>query len=214
MQLTTPIKKLPMPVQVMGMKVMPVAQHVQIDLESVGLKLDWDHRQYVSVQAGPQMWGKVGGLCGTLDGDPNTDLTSRTGKKLATVKAFADAWRVEDRSELCQVENSAEMEFGMDSCEQSKLQKAVSVCERLLANEKLGDCIKPFNYDALIRTCMADYCNCANRGHPESCNCDAIAMLAKECAFRGIKLEHGWRNLEICRKSTKSKIESKESNLA
>lgn len=80
MQLTTPIKKLPMPVQVMGMKVMPVAQHVQIDLESVGLKLDWDHRQYVSVQAGPQMWGKVGGLCGTLDGDPNTDLTPERAK--------------------------------------------------------------------------------------------------------------------------------------
>ncbi|SPP76371.1 hemocytin [Drosophila guanche] len=197
-QLSTPIKKLPMSVQVMGMKVMPVAQHVQIDLESVGLKLDWDHHQYVSVQAGPQMWGKVGGLCGSLDGDPNTDFVSRTGKKLETVKAFADAWRVQDHSEMCLVENGAELDFGMESCEQSKLQKAVSVCERLLANEKLGDCIKPFNYEALIRTCMADYCNCANREHPESCNCDAIAMLAKECGFKGIKLEHGWRNLEIC----------------
>ncbi|KAH8270632.1 hypothetical protein KR018_012544 [Drosophila ironensis] len=197
-QLSTPIKTLPMPVQVMGMKVIPVAQHVQIELESVGVKVDWDHRQYVSIQAGPQMWAKVGGLCGTLDGDSNTDFLSKTGKTLATVKSFADAWRVEDHSEMCQVENSAELDFGMDSCDQNKLQKAATVCERLLANEKLGDCIKPFNYDALIRTCIADYCHCANQEHPESCNCDAIAMLAKECAFKGIKLEHGWRNLEIC----------------
>ncbi|XP_034481426.1 hemocytin [Drosophila innubila] len=198
MRLSTPTKELPIPVQVMGMKVMPVAQHVQIDLESIGMKLDWDHHQYVAVHAGQAMWGKLGGLCGSLDGDYSNDLMSRTGKKLETVKAFADAWRVADSSEMCRVENSAEMEFGMESCEQSKLQKAVSICERLLANEKLSDCIKPFNYDALIRTCIADYCNCPNREQPESCNCDAIAMLAKECMFKGIQLQHGWRNLEIC----------------
>lgn len=198
-RLSTPSKQFPIPVQMMGMKVMPVAQHVQIDLESIGLKLDWDHHQYVAVHAGPAMWGKLGGMCGSLDGDYSNDLMSRTGKKLETVKAFADAWRVDDSNEMCRVENSAELEFGMDSCEPNKLQKAVSICERLLANEKLSDCIKPFNFDALIRTCIADYCNCPNRDHPETCNCDALAMLAKECMFKGIQLQHGWRNLEICR---------------
>ncbi|ALC44456.1 Hml, partial [Drosophila busckii] len=198
MRMSTPTKQLPIPVQVMGMKVLPVAQHVQIELESIGLKLDWDHHQYVAVHAGPAMWGKVGGLCGTLDGDYNNDLMSKTGKKLETIKAFADAWHVDDSNEMCRVENAAELEFGMESCEQSKLQKAVGICERLLANEKLSDCIKPFNYEALIRSCVEDYCNCAKRDQPESCNCDAIAMLAKECMFKGVQLQHGWRNLEIC----------------
>ncbi|XP_030375562.1 hemocytin [Scaptodrosophila lebanonensis] len=197
-RLFTPLKQLPMPVQLMGMKVMPVAQHIQIDLESVGLKIDWDRQQFVAVHAGPGLWEKVGGLCGSLDGDHENDLLSRNGIKLETIKAYTDAWRVDDKSEMCQVENIAELDFGMESCEQKKLTNAISVCERLLANEKLSDCIKPFNFEALIRNCIADYCNCAHREHPENCNCDSIAMLAKECAFRGINLEHGWRNLELC----------------
>uniref|UniRef100_A0A1I8MML0 Hemocytin n=2 Tax=Musca domestica TaxID=7370 RepID=A0A1I8MML0_MUSDO len=196
--LETPTKRLPIPVQVMGMKVVPVAQHLQIDLESIGLKIDWDRHQYVGVHASPALWGRVGGLCGSLDGDYKNDLMTKTGKIVATVKSFTDSWRVEDNSELCSMENSAEVEFDSKNCDPSKRKKAIEVCERLLTNEKLGECIKAFNFEALMRTCVDDYCNCPNQAHPETCNCDALSMLAKECTFKGIKMEHGWRNLEIC----------------
>uniref|UniRef100_A0A1I8Q8K8 Hemocytin n=1 Tax=Stomoxys calcitrans TaxID=35570 RepID=A0A1I8Q8K8_STOCA len=196
--LETPTKKLPIPVQVMGMKVVPVAQQIQIDLESIGLKIDWDRHQYVGVHASPALWSRVGGLCGSLDGDYKNDIMTKTGKIVQTVKSFTDSWRVEDNSELCVMENSAEVQFDSKNCDPNKRKQAISVCERLLTNEKLGDCIKAFNFEALIRTCVDDYCNCANQAHPETCNCDALSMLAKECSFKGVKLEHGWRNLEIC----------------
>lgn len=184
----------------MGMKVIPVAQHLQISLESIGLTIDWDRHQYVAVHAGPALWKKVGGLCGSLDGDYKNDLTSKTGVVLETTKAFTDAWRVDDNSDLCLMQNGAELEFGSESCDLAKRKKALDICERLLTNDKLGECIKPFNFEALLRTCVDDYCNCPNREHPETCNCDAISMLSKECTFKGFKMEHGWRNLEICRK--------------
>ncbi|CAD7005472.1 unnamed protein product [Ceratitis capitata] len=58
---------------------------------------------------------------------------------------------------------SHEQEYGSETCELSKREKAV-----------------------------------------KTCNCDAVSMLAKECIFKGITLEHGWRDLEICRKWSKS----------
>ncbi|XP_037934058.1 hemocytin isoform X2 [Teleopsis dalmanni] len=198
LKLSTRTNVLPIPVQVVGMKVLPVAEHIQIHLESVGVKIDWDRHQYIAVHVSPILWSKVGGLCGSLDGDYRNDLMSKYGKVMETVKAFADSWRVEDKSDLCVMENSAELEFGSSKCASDKHQKAISICERLLANEKLGDCIKLFNFEALLKTCVDDYCNCPNREHPETCNCDAMSMLAKECVFKGVKLEHGWRNLEIC----------------
>lgn len=182
----------------MGMKVVPVAQHLEIDLESVGLKIDWDRYQYIGIQASPALWSRVGGLCGSLDGDYKNDLMTKKGKIVSTVKSFLDTWRVEDNSELC----AMEFEFDTKTCDPNKRKKAISVCERLLTNEKLVDCIKKFNFEALMKNCVDDYCNCANQEHPETCNCDALSMLAKECTFKGIKMEHGWRNLEICRKYT------------
>nr|XP_014086275.2 hemocytin [Bactrocera oleae] len=196
--LSTPTKKFPIPVQVMGMKIIPVAEHLQIQLESVGLQIDWDRHQYLGIHAGPLLWSKVGGLCGTLDGDYMNDLMSKGGVVVETVKSFTDSWRVEDSSDLCVMENSRELEFGSETCEATKRAKAINICTRLLSNDKLEDCIKGINFEALLRACVDDYCNCANRERPESCNCDGVSMLAKECAFKGIKLEHGWRNLEIC----------------
>ncbi|XP_037900754.1 hemocytin [Glossina fuscipes] len=194
----TPTKKFPIPAQVMGMKVMPVAQHLLIDLVRVGLQIDWDHYQYVGVRASPVLWGRVGGLCGSLDGDYRNDLITKAGAVVETVNSFTDSWRVEDPSSTCVMENQVELEYDPKSCDTGKRKQAVSVCERLLANEKLEECMKLFNFEALLRSCIDDYCNCDNREHPESCNCNTLSTLAKECTFKGVKLEHGWRNLEIC----------------
>lgn len=196
----TPTKKFPIPAQVMGMKVMPVAQHLLIDLVRVGLQIDWDHYQYVGVRASPVLWGRVGGLCGSLDGDYRNDLITKAGVVVETVNSFTDSWRVEDPSGTCAMENNVELEYDPKSCDTGKRKQAVSVCERLLANEKLEECMKLFNFEALLRSCIDDYCNCDNQEHPESCNCNTLSTLAKECTFKGVKLEHGWRNLEICRK--------------
>ncbi|XP_067647324.1 hemocytin isoform X2 [Eurosta solidaginis] len=196
--LSTPDKELPIPVQVMGMKIIPVAQHLQIQLESVGLQIDWDRHQYLGIHAGPLLWSKVGGLCGSLDGDYKNDLMAKSGVVVETVKSFTDSWRVDDKSDLCTMENSRELDFGSESCEPAKQKKAVEVCSRLQGNEKLEECVKGINFEALLRACVDDYCNCPNREHPETCNCDAISMLAKECIFKGVRLEHGWRDLEIC----------------
>lgn len=186
------------------MKVVPVAQHLLIELDGVGLKVEWDRHQYVGVHAGAALWNRAAGLCGSLDGDYQNDLMTRNGDIAQTVKTFTDSWRVQDpTNDVCLVENTMELEYDPKECDASKRLKALSVCERLLANEKLDECVKTMNFETLLKSCIDDYCNCANREHPETCNCDSVSMLAKECAFRGVTLEHGWRNLEICRKFAK-----------
>ncbi|XP_055854171.1 hemocytin [Episyrphus balteatus] len=196
-KLSTPQKNLPIPVQVKGMKVLPVAQHLRIDLDPVGMTLLWDKAQYIAMQATPGLWNRTGGMCGSFDGDHRNDFISKDGVLLKTSKAFADSWKESDDSTLCIMDNSGEVDF-TKQCDQKDRLKAIEVCEQLLENSKLTECVKPFNMNALMKSCVNDYCNCANKDHPEMCNCDSVAMLAKECEFRGIKLEHGWRDLQIC----------------
>jgi len=61
-----------------------------------------------------------------------------------------------------------------------------------------------FDKSSLLTTCITDYCTCSNVLKPEKCACDGVSVLAKDCTFSGIKMEHGWRDLNICRKNLKS----------
>ncbi len=67
------------------------------------------------------------------------------------------------------------------------------------ANQKfilLQECDK----ESLLKTCTSDFCYCSDKAHPTKCACDGISVLAKDCQFRGVMLDHGWRDMEICRK--------------
>lgn len=85
-------------------------------------------------------------------------------------------------------------------CETSVEEKANLVCTDLLKNPKMKNCLKMFNEDILMKNCISDYCNCKNSYERTECICNGISVLAKDCRFRGVMLEDGWRDWQICRK--------------
>ncbi|XP_070069456.1 hemocytin-like [Drosophila takahashii] len=188
--LSTPEKRLPLPVQLLGMRVVPFAQHVEVDLESVGLRLVWDHHQLLSVRAGVDLWQKVGGLCGHLDGNSDNDLMSRSGTVSPSCRSFTDSWRTADQNCV------ADPDEPLAQCRGERHLEAVENCRQLLHNVHLKSCLENFNQETLLRTCIKDHCSCP-RG--QSCTCNFLQSLVDECRFKGSEpAVKDWRNLQLC----------------
>lgn len=122
---------------------------------------------------------------------------------------FVDSWRapsLDKNKDKCIARSQP---ITAIRCETSVEEKANMVCTDLLKNPKMKNCLKMFNEDILMKTCVSDYCNCKNTYERTECTCDGIAVLAKDCQFRGVMLEDGWRDWQICRKSTFSIFEAK-----
>lgn len=84
-------------------------------------------------------------------------------------------------------------------CETSIEEKANLLCTDLLANPKMKNCFKMFREEILMKNCISDFCYCKNQLDPVECICNGITAMAKDCRFRGIRLEDGWRDWQICR---------------
>lgn len=67
------------PVQIRGMRVTKVGLSYKINLESIGLTINWDAERLVHIEATAALFNRTAGLCGTLDQDPTNDFASKDG---------------------------------------------------------------------------------------------------------------------------------------
>lgn len=115
---------------------------------------------------------------------------------------FVDSWRTPNMDKNKEKCIARSQPITSIACETSVEQKANFVCTDLVKNPKMTNCMKMFNQDILINTCIEDYCNCKNTYERTECACAGVSALAKDCRFRGVMLEDGWRDWEICRKNS------------
>lgn len=116
---------------------------------------------------------------------------------------FVDSWRalnMDVNKEKC-IPRAQPITLGGKKCETAVEEKANLVCTDLLSNPKMKNCLSKFNQDALMANCISDYCDCKNTYERTECICSGLSALAKDCRFRGIALEDGWRDWRICRKN-------------
>lgn len=114
---------------------------------------------------------------------------------------FVDSWRtlnMDINKEKC-IPRSLPI-TNAKNCETAVEEKANLVCVDLLKNPKMSNCLSLFNQNALMSSCISDYCQCKNTYERTECICSGITALAKDCRFRGVKLLDDWRDWQICRK--------------
>lgn len=63
----------------MGLRVTKVGLAYKINLELIGLTINWDAERLVHIEATAALFNRTGGLCGTLDQDPINDFASKDG---------------------------------------------------------------------------------------------------------------------------------------
>lgn len=115
---------------------------------------------------------------------------------------FVDSWRASNmdvNKEKCIPRSQSYTTVGGKKCETAVEEKANLVCVDLLKNPRMNNCFAMFNRDVLMKNCISDYCECTNTYERTECICNGIAALAKDCHFRGIMLDDGWRDWQICR---------------
>lgn len=117
---------------------------------------------------------------------------------------FVDSWTapsVDQDSKNCMMHDQPNPASNMElQCTDEIRNSAERVCHRLIDNSKFNNCLKLFDVNAFLESCISDYCYCSDPKNPTKCACDGISVFAKDCQFRGHVLEHGWRDMELCRK--------------
>lgn len=195
-RLFTADKELSLPIQMLGMRVNILGHNVKVQLEVIGLTILWDMNQLVTVEASAALFNRTGGLCGTLDQNPQNDFRSKNGAVTKTTATFVDSWQIQtnEANDKCggTPDNQLEMQ-----CEENVREAAEGVCEQLLSNGKFADCMKVFNKASVMESCISDYCFCS-KSERSQCACDGLSVFAKDCQYRGIKLDQEWRDTEIC----------------
>lgn len=134
-----------------------------------------------------------------MDSNVENDFMSKTGTVLKMASTFVDSWKAPNMDvdpKKCLMERKEETE--MENCTPELKTKAGEMCTKLLDNPKFKNCLRMFDRKALLTSCMADYCQCSDKINPEKCTCAGISVLASDCQFQGIMLDHGWRDMEFC----------------
>lgn len=77
--MSTADKELPIPAQLLGMRVNILGHNVKVNLEAIGLTVVWDTNKIVAIEATAGLFNRTAGLCGTLDQHPENDFMSKNG---------------------------------------------------------------------------------------------------------------------------------------
>lgn len=65
---------------IMGMRVTKSGLNYKVNMELVGLTIQWDGDRMVTIEATAGLFNRTAGLCGTLDQSIGNDFTSKDGK--------------------------------------------------------------------------------------------------------------------------------------
>lgn len=63
----------------MGMRVTKSGLNYKVNMELIGLTIQWDGDRIVTVEATAGLFNRTAGLCGTLDQTIGNDFTSKDG---------------------------------------------------------------------------------------------------------------------------------------
>ena len=129
-----------------------------VDILPLKITVYYDGWWTISVKIPDTFFGKVCGLCGNANEDPNDDFQALVNGSLqleSNVAKFGLSWANFELSEEfgCEVENALP---GL--CEGSKRKRAEQFCKKLRSKAISTGCLDFINPQELINNCIFDYC--------------------------------------------------------
>ncbi|KAF5303408.1 hypothetical protein FQR65_LT08250 [Abscondita terminalis] len=137
---------------------------------------------YCSVQLSGWLFGKVGGLLGTLDNDMSTDFNLPDGNKADDIQHFAESWKVGD----CQSSNQLMLENNTTHISPLSITLFETLCQLFFTNvnSPLASCFNIIDTDPFYDICVNDMKDIKNLSL-----CSSIAAYRARCKYSSIDVE-------------------------
>ena len=171
-------------------EVVRVGGHPHVILSTSGVRVSWDGLYRVAVTVSTSWRGRLCGLCGDYNDDPNDDFQAPNGMLESTSNGFGLSWVTNNTQSSC---------GGLldpEQCPAEVLVDAQTRCSEL-QESVFASCHSQVNPAPFISDCIFDYCYC-NEVDRNECYCNSLATYATVCADRGVILLN-WRD-SLCSK--------------
>ncbi|CAK1545090.1 unnamed protein product [Leptosia nina] len=187
---------IPIPATLPGIRVDMPTDILVVNLDALGVTIKWDLNNLVIVEGTVALWNKTEGLCGTLDSNPENDMTTKEGNIAKTKSVMIASWQLNKIGDICDG-STKETSACMDETDEA-VKKAMQFCATIFTKDKFRKCSKAMDVTQLIEACQWDYCACAETLTPEECACRTVSVYAKECLRHGVEEMRNWRDSETC----------------
>ncbi|XP_022121224.2 hemocytin [Pieris rapae] len=187
---------IPIPASLPGIRVDMPTDLIIVNLDLLGVTVKWDLNNLIIVEGTVSLWNKTEGLCGTLDSNPENDMTTKEGHIAKTKSVMIASWQLNKIGDIC---DGATKE--MSACAEETdvaVKKAVQFCASIFSKDKFRKCSKVMDVSQLLEACQWDYCACTESLSAEECACRTVAVYAKECLRHGVEEMRAWRDSETC----------------
>ena len=164
--------------------------HPHVILTELGVKVSWDGLYRVEVTVSTSWRGRLCGLCGNYNDDPNDDFMTANNVLVSSPNTFAYSWVTHDMHGTCSGLSIPPL------CPVDVLNEAQIKCAEL-SREYFITCNGLIDPTGYIESCVYDYCNC-NESDREECYCESLAAYAGACTEHGVILQK-WRSNYCCK---------------
>lgn len=140
----------------------------------------------LEVDAGAELWNSTDGLCGSMDGRPENDLSYNS------VMGFANKWLNNELNDICESPITETINVS-----ESVEQEALQFCS-FINDDRFKDCggDEKINAQAYVDACKMDYSRCVSK-NGTGCGCSSIAAYAEQCFGKDRTVS--WRDDNMCR---------------
>ena len=163
-----------------------VGGHPSVVLRTSGVRVSWDGRYRVQVTVSTQWSGRLCGLCGNYNGDPNDDFLTPSGTLETPANRFGLSWVLNNGT------NDSCGGTIPDQCPAELMAVAQTRCN-VLRGEDFNRCNDDIDPSIFIDSCIFDYCY-SNPTDRETYYFNSLAFYAAACGNTGEILLPDWRN--------------------
>ncbi|XP_068097892.1 IgGFc-binding protein-like [Hyperolius riggenbachi] len=160
---------------------------------NIGIRVTFDWEARVGVTLPGTYSGRVGGLCGNFNDQPNDDLTDRDGKLQGQISLFGHSWREGELADQCKISkeiNCTNLE-SLVTDQKKKLQECGMVLDKKGPFKNCHSVIDPSSY---FEDCVYDICAYGKR--PDLI-CRMLTGYTAACQDAGVVLNQ-WRSDTTC----------------
>ena len=170
-------------------EVVRVGGHPHVILSTSGVRVSWDGLYRVAVTVSTSWRGRLCGLCGNYNDDPNDDFQTPDGSMAMSANEFGLGWVLNNGThDIC---HGSEL-ISPGSCSPDLMADAIQRCNKL-NREPFNICNNLVNSNAFIDSCVYDYCYSSDAMR-EQFYYSSLSTYAAVCGNAGLIIPPTWRN--------------------